>query len=204
MALPKWSTMTDESQMTVKKVGLGVGVSILVVWIALGFVKAILPLLFLGGAGYLGWRVLKKQWGVRSMISWCWLFLALSSSSPCNSFQRTFLPWTRPRSTIGRGLLSIWKSQGKWTAFSMNEPVPSHSGSSIQCRIVRWCYLRIFRWPLKNCATCSSAIAEQATTRSRKIQRWLQVQWGTWSTDRLDRLKFSWFFPWRRVVLPLL
>ena len=57
MPLPKWSTMTDESQAMVKKTGVG----ILVVWIALGFVKAILPLVFLGGAGYVAWKVLSRQ-----------------------------------------------------------------------------------------------------------------------------------------------
>ena len=61
MPLPKWSTMTDESQAMVKKTGVGLGLGILVVWIALGFVKAILPLVFLGGAGYVAWKVLNKQ-----------------------------------------------------------------------------------------------------------------------------------------------
>ena len=61
MPLPKWSTMTDESQAMVKKTGIGLGVGILVVWIALGFVKAILPLVFLGGAGYVAWKVMSKQ-----------------------------------------------------------------------------------------------------------------------------------------------
>ena len=54
--------MTDESQAMVKKTGVGFGVGILVVWIALGFVKAVLPLVFfLSGAGYVAWKVLKKQ-----------------------------------------------------------------------------------------------------------------------------------------------
>ena len=53
--------MTDESQAMVKKTGVGLGVGILVVWIALGFVKAILPLVFLGSAGYVAWKVLSKQ-----------------------------------------------------------------------------------------------------------------------------------------------
>ena len=61
MPLPKWSTMTDESQAMVKKTGVGLGVGILVVWIALGFVKAILPLVFLGGVGYVAWKVMNKQ-----------------------------------------------------------------------------------------------------------------------------------------------
>ena len=61
MPLPKWSTMTDESQAMVKKTGVGLGVGILLVWIALGFIKAILPLVFLGGAGYVAWKVLNKQ-----------------------------------------------------------------------------------------------------------------------------------------------
>ncbi|MDA7431489.1 hypothetical protein N8483_02580 [Synechococcus sp. AH-601-O20] len=45
----------------VKKTGVGLGVGILVVWIALGFVKTILPLVFLGGAGYVAWKVMSKQ-----------------------------------------------------------------------------------------------------------------------------------------------
>ena len=53
--------MTDESQAMVKKTGVGFGVGILVVWIALGFVKAVLPLVFLSGAAYVAWKVLKKQ-----------------------------------------------------------------------------------------------------------------------------------------------
>jgi len=53
--------MTDESQAMVKKTGVGLSVGILLVWIALGFVKAILPLVFLGGAGYVAWKVLNKQ-----------------------------------------------------------------------------------------------------------------------------------------------
>ena len=53
--------MTDESQSMVKKTGIGLGVGILVVWVALGFIKAILPIIFLGGAGYLGWKVLNKK-----------------------------------------------------------------------------------------------------------------------------------------------
>ncbi|EAU72506.1 hypothetical protein BL107_16900 [Synechococcus sp. BL107] len=61
MPLPKWSTMTDESQAMVKKTGVGLGVGILVVWIALGFVKAILPLVFLGGVVYVAWKVMNKQ-----------------------------------------------------------------------------------------------------------------------------------------------
>ena len=61
MPLPKWSTMTDESQAMVKKTGVGFGVGILVVWIGLSFVKAVLPLVFLSGAGYVVWQVLKKQ-----------------------------------------------------------------------------------------------------------------------------------------------
>ena len=61
MPLPKWKTMTDESQAMVKKTGIGIGAGILVVWVALGFIKAILPIMFLGGAGYLGWKVLNKK-----------------------------------------------------------------------------------------------------------------------------------------------
>ena len=61
MALPKWEMMTKESQALVKKTGIGLGVGILVVWVALGFIKAILPIIFLGGAGYLGWKVLNKK-----------------------------------------------------------------------------------------------------------------------------------------------
>ena len=61
MPLPKWEMMTDESQSMVKKTGIGLGVGILVVWVALGFIKVILPIIFLGGAGYLGWKVLNKK-----------------------------------------------------------------------------------------------------------------------------------------------
>ena len=61
MPLPKWSTMTDESQAMVKKTGVGLGVGIIVVWIALSFVKAILPLVVLGGAGYVAWKLLNNQ-----------------------------------------------------------------------------------------------------------------------------------------------
>ena len=53
--------MTDESQAMVKKAGVGVGVGLLIVWIALGFVKAILPLVFLGAVCYVAWRVFNKQ-----------------------------------------------------------------------------------------------------------------------------------------------
>jgi len=53
--------MSDESQLMIKKTGVGLGIGILVVWIALSFVKAVLPLAFLGGAGYLAWKVLSKQ-----------------------------------------------------------------------------------------------------------------------------------------------
>jgi|TARA_B100001059_G_scaffold216363_1_gene234711 hypothetical protein len=61
MPLPKWEMMTDESQAMVKKTGIGLGIGVLVVWVALGFIKAILPIIFLGGAGYLGWKVLNKK-----------------------------------------------------------------------------------------------------------------------------------------------
>ena len=61
MPLPKWSNMTDESQAMVKKAGVGVCVGLVIVWIALGFVKAILPLLVLAGVGYVAWKVLTKQ-----------------------------------------------------------------------------------------------------------------------------------------------
>ena len=53
--------MTDESQAMVKKVGVGVGVGLVIVWIAMGFVKAILPLVVLSVVGYVAWRVLNKQ-----------------------------------------------------------------------------------------------------------------------------------------------
>ena len=53
--------MTDESQAMVKKTGIGIGAGVLVVWVALGFIKAILPIMFLGGAGYVGWKVLNKK-----------------------------------------------------------------------------------------------------------------------------------------------
>ena len=61
MPLPKWSSMTDESQAMVKKAGVGVGVGLVIVWIALGFVKAILPFVVLCAVGYVAWRVLNKQ-----------------------------------------------------------------------------------------------------------------------------------------------
>lgn len=61
MPLPKWSSMTDESQAMVKKAGVGVGVGLVIVWIALGFVKAILPLVVLAAVGYVAWRVLNRQ-----------------------------------------------------------------------------------------------------------------------------------------------
>ena len=53
--------MTDESQAMVKKAGVVVGGGLVIVWIALGFVKAILPLVVLGAVGYLAWRALNKQ-----------------------------------------------------------------------------------------------------------------------------------------------
>ena len=57
MALPKWDTMTDESQAMVKKVGLiGVGGVVL-----LAFSKMIFPLVLLGGGGYVAWRALNKK-----------------------------------------------------------------------------------------------------------------------------------------------
>ena len=61
MPLPKWELMTDESQAMVKKIGIGLGVGILVIWVALGFIKAVLPIIFLGSAGYLGWKVINKK-----------------------------------------------------------------------------------------------------------------------------------------------
>ena len=61
MPLQKWELMTDESQAMVKMTGIGLGVGILVIWVALGFIKAVLPIIFLGGAGYLGWKVLNKK-----------------------------------------------------------------------------------------------------------------------------------------------
>ena len=57
MALPKWDTMTDESQAMVKKVGLVGGGSLLL----LAFSKMLLPLALLGGASYVGWRALNKK-----------------------------------------------------------------------------------------------------------------------------------------------
>ncbi len=53
--------MTDESQAMLQKTGIGLGAGILVVWVALGFIKAILPIVVLGSAGFLGWKVLKKK-----------------------------------------------------------------------------------------------------------------------------------------------
>ena len=57
MALPKWDTMTDESQAMVKKVGLISGGSLLL----LAFSKLLLPLALLGGGGYVAWRALNKK-----------------------------------------------------------------------------------------------------------------------------------------------
>lgn len=54
-------TMTDESQAMVKNTGLRIGAGLLVVWVALGFIKAILPIIVLGGTGYLGWKVLNTK-----------------------------------------------------------------------------------------------------------------------------------------------
>ena len=53
----------DEPDEHVQKVadGVGLGVGLVIVWIALGFVKAILPLIVLGAVGYVAWRVLNKQ-----------------------------------------------------------------------------------------------------------------------------------------------
>ena len=61
MSLPKWETMTDESQAMVKNTGLRIGAGLLVVWVALGFIKAILPIIVLGGTCYLGWKVLNTK-----------------------------------------------------------------------------------------------------------------------------------------------
>ena len=57
MALPKWDTMTDESQAMVKKVALIGGSSLLL----LAFSKLLLPLALLGGGGYVAWRALNKK-----------------------------------------------------------------------------------------------------------------------------------------------
>ena len=57
MALPKWDTMTDESQAMVKKVGLIGGGGLLL----LAFSKMLLPLTLLGGGGYFAWRALNKK-----------------------------------------------------------------------------------------------------------------------------------------------
>ena len=57
MALPKWDTMTDESQAMVKKVGLIGGGGLLL----LAFSKMLLPLVLLGGGGYVAWRALNKK-----------------------------------------------------------------------------------------------------------------------------------------------
>jgi hypothetical protein len=53
--------MTDESQVMVKKAGVGVVVGLVIVWIALVFVKALLPLVVLGAVCFVAWRVLNKQ-----------------------------------------------------------------------------------------------------------------------------------------------
>ena len=57
MALPKWETMTDESQAMVKKLGLIGGGGL----ILLAFSKMIFPLVLLGGGGYIAWRALNKR-----------------------------------------------------------------------------------------------------------------------------------------------
>ena len=59
MALPKWDTMTDESQAMVKKVGLIGGGGLLL----LAFSKMLLPLALLGGGSYVAWRALNKKQG---------------------------------------------------------------------------------------------------------------------------------------------
>ena len=57
MALPKWDTMTDESQAMVKKLGLIGGGGL----ILFAFSKMIFPLVLLGGGGYVAWRALNKK-----------------------------------------------------------------------------------------------------------------------------------------------
>ncbi len=57
MALPKWDTMTDESQAMVKKVGLIGGGGL----VLLAFSKMLLPLALLGGGGYVAWRALNNK-----------------------------------------------------------------------------------------------------------------------------------------------
>ena len=54
MALPKWGTMTDESQAMVKKVGLISGGGFLL----LAFSKMPLPLALVGCGSYVAWRAL--------------------------------------------------------------------------------------------------------------------------------------------------
>ena len=57
MGIPKWETMTDESQAMVKKVGLIGGGSLLL----LAFSKMFLPLTLVGGGSYVAWRALYKK-----------------------------------------------------------------------------------------------------------------------------------------------
>ena len=57
MALPKWGTMTDESQAMVKKVGLISGGGLLL----LAFSKMLLPLALVGCGSYVAWRALYRK-----------------------------------------------------------------------------------------------------------------------------------------------
>ena len=57
MARVKWETMTDESQVMVKKVGI-ISLSGVVL---LTFSKIIFPLVLLGGGSYIVWRTLSKK-----------------------------------------------------------------------------------------------------------------------------------------------
>ena len=57
MGLPKWETMTDESQAMVNKVDLIGGGSLLLLAIS----KMFLPLALLGCVGYVEWRALYNK-----------------------------------------------------------------------------------------------------------------------------------------------
>ena len=132
MPLPKWETMTDESQAMVKKTGIGIGAGILVVWVALGFIKAILPIMFLGGAGYVGWKVLNKKQSWLLISPWsCSIAThreiyryapSISTASILQWFQRTstirppFQWWTLEKICLSL-ILKISHPKMSWRSF---------------------------------------------------------------------------------------
>ena len=132
MPLPKWETMTDESQAMVKKTGVGIGAGILVVWVALGFIKAILPIMFLGGAGYVGWKVLNKKQSWLLISPWsCSIAThreiyryapSISTASILQWFQRTstirppFQWWTLEKICLSL-ILKISHPKMSWRSF---------------------------------------------------------------------------------------